>query len=156
MAIGQIYRINVENEQHSAANTLMQVQSPSDAVTIIERVSIGQRSVDTAEQLSGKIQRIATAGAGTAHTPTKTQEGFAAYGGTVTVNVTGSPLPDYTGGDLLYTESFNNLSGFLWTPASDDEVIVIKPSGILGVALTHAPIAATNFDYGATIREVGG
>ena len=42
------------------------------------------------------------------------------------------------------------------TPANDDEVFAISPSGLLGIMLDVAPSTSMDFHYGCTIREIGG
>jgi hypothetical protein len=80
--------------------------------------------------------------------------GSAAYGGTVETNSTIEPT--YTAGTEIIEDGFNVLSGYLWTPANDDEILVISPSALLGFSLDVAPSASMDFSYGCTLREVGG
>jgi len=48
------------------------------------------------------------------------------------------------------------LSGYIWTPANDDEIIVISPGDIIGMNLDVAPSVPMDFSYGMTLREIGG
>lgn len=154
MAIGQLYAVAIAAEAHTDADTLVEIASPADAVTILERAYISQSTFDTSENLSAKVQRITTTGTGTSTTPVALQAGSAAYGGTVKTNLTVEPT--YTASTELVQQGFNVLSGWLWTPASDDEVIVVSPSALVGVMLNTVPSASMSFSYGVTIREVGG
>lgn len=153
MAIGRLYVVAVAAEAHTDADTLIEIASPADAITILERAYISQSTFDTSENLSAKVQRITTTGTGSAYTARALEAGSPAYGGTVKSNMTVEPT--YTASTQLIEQGFNALSGWLWTPASDDEVIVISPSALLGVMLNTVPSASMSFNYGCTIREIG-
>ena len=151
--IGNLYGIAVGAQAQTAAKTLIEVASPSTAITLLERAYISQNSFDTSENLGCKIQRITTTGTGTATTPVPFQANSPAAGGTQKTNDTAEPT--YTASTVLVQQGFNVLSGFLWTPANDDEVIVLAPSGLVGIMLDVAPSASMNFSYGCTIRQIG-
>lgn len=152
--IGQLYTVAIGSQAQTAAKTLIEIAAPSDAVVLVERLWLKQTSFDTSENLGVKVQRITTTGTGTATTPEPLQVGSAAFGGTVETNSTIEPT--YTAGTEIIEDGFNVLSGYLWTPANDDEIMVISPSALLGFSLDVAPSASMNFSYGCTIREVGG
>lgn len=152
--IGRMYGVGIASQAQTAAKTLIEVAAPADSVVFVERVYIKQTSFDTSENLGSTFQRISASGTGTATTPRPLQAGDAAYGGTVETNATIEPTYDANG--VLVEEGFNVLSGLLWTPANDDEVIVLSPSALVGVNLDVAPSASMNFSYGCTLREIGG
>lgn len=152
--IGRMYGVGIASQAQTAAKTLVEVAAPADSVVFIERAYIKQTSFDTSENLGSTFQRISSSGTGTATTPRPLQSGDAAYGGTVETNATIEPTYDAAG--VLVEEGFNVLSGLLWTPANDDEVMVISPSLLWGMNLDVAPSASMNFSYGVTIREIGG
>ena len=152
--IGRMYGVGIASQAQTAAKTLIEVAAPADSVVFIERVYITQTSFDTSENLGSTFQRITASGTGTATTPRPLQAGDAAYGGTVETNATIEPTYDANG--VIAELGFNVLSGLLWTPANDDEVIVLSPSALVGVNLDVAPSASMNFSYGCTIREIGG
>lgn len=151
--IGRLYSVAIGSQAQTTSKTLVEITSASDSVTLVERLWIKQTSFDTSENLGTKFEDVTTSGTGTATTPRPLQEGDAAYGGTVETNLTAEPT--YSG-TILLEDGFNVLSGYLWTPASDDEVICISPSQISGMNLDVAPSASMNFSYGCTIREIGG
>jgi len=151
--IGMLYSVAIGSQAQTAAKTLVEVAAPSDAVVLIERESITQTSFDTSENLGTRTADIATTGTGTATTARPFQAGFAAFGGTVETNC--SIEPTY-GTPVLLESGFNVLSGFLWTPANDDEIIVISPSQLAGMNLDVTPSASMNFSYQVTLREIGG
>lgn len=151
--IGRLYTVAIGGQAQSGVKTLMEIAGAADSVSLLERAYIGQSSFDTSENVAMKIEDIATTGTGTATTPNPMQEGDAAFGGTVETNA--SAEPTYSG--TVYHEiGFNVLSGSLWTPANDDEVIAISPSQLIGIMLDVAPSASMNFHYGCTLREIGG
>jgi len=152
--IGRLYTVAIGSQAQTVAKTLIEIASAADSVTLIERLSLSQTSFDTSENLGILVQRITTTGTGTATTPEPLQTGDAAFGGVVETNSTAEPT--YTAGTEILESGFNALSGFLWTPASDDEVIAISPSALVGFSLDVAPSASMNFSYACTIREIGG
>lgn len=152
--IGRVYTVAIGSQAQTAAKTLIEIASAADAVSLVERLSIKQTSFDTSENLGTKTQRVTTTGTGTATTPEPLETGTAAFGGTVKTDM--SAEPTYTAGTEILEDGFNVLSGYLWTPANDDEIITISPSALVGMNLDVAPSASMNFSYGATIREIGG
>lgn len=151
--IGRGYSVYIGSQAQTAAITLIEVASAADSVTLIERIHIGQTSYDSSENLGMKCEDVATTGTGTATTPTPLQTGDAAFGGTVKTNLTVEPT--YSG--TVYLEyGFNVLGGFEWTPANDDQLIVISPSQLAGISLDVAPSTSMDFSYGCILREIGG
>ena len=151
---GRLYTVSIGSQAQTTAKTLIEIASAADSVTLVERLWIKQTSFDTSENLGTKTQRITTTGTGTATTPEPYAAGDAAFGGVVETNATIEPT--YTAGTEILEDGFNVLSGYLWTPANDDEVIVISPSALVGLNLDVAPSASMNFSYGCTLREIGG
>lgn len=151
--IGSLYSISIAAQAQTVAKTLIEIASASTAVTLVERMWISQSTFDTSENLSAKVQRITTTGTGTSTTPVKMVVSSAAYGGTAKTNMTVEPT--YTSSTVIINQGFNVLSGWLWTPASDDEIISVAPSGLIGIMLNTAPSASMSFDYGCTLREIG-
>ena len=154
--IGRMYGVGIASQAQTAAKTLLEIASAADGVTLVERVYIQQTSFDTSENLGSTAQRITTTGTGTSSTADVEpfQSGDAAFGGVVETN--SSIEPTYTASTVIWDQGFNVLSGLLWTPANDDEVIVISPSALVGINLDIAPSASMNFSYGCTLREIGG
>lgn len=151
--IGRLYTASIGAQAQTTAKTLIEVAAPADSVVMIERMWISQSSFDSSENLGVKVEDITTTGTGTTTTARPYQEGDAAYGGTVKTNMTVEPT--YSG-TVFIEQGFNVLSGWLWTPANDDEIIVVSPSQLVGIMLDVAPSASMNFSYGVTLREIGG
>lgn len=151
--IGKLYTVTVGNETHSAVpNTLIEIASDAIVPTFVERLWVGQSTFDTSENLNIHVQRVTTTG--TADTPTPEPLSIGdVYQGVVKTNHTIEPT--YTGSTEVLIQGFNVLSGFLWTPASDDEVILVTAADLLGMKLAdNAPSTAMFFSYGVTLREI--
>lgn len=152
--IGHLYTTSIGSQAQTAAKTLIEIAAPADAVVLVERLSIKQTSFDTSENLGTKVARIDTTGTGTATTPEPFQVGNPAAGSTVKTDHTIEPT--YTSGAVLVERGFNLLAGFHWFVRSDDDYIVISPSGLLGLAIDVAPTGSTSMHYALSYREVGG
>ena len=154
--IGNLYTLAVGAQAQTAAKTLIELTAAASAVLLLERAYISQNSFDTSENLGCKIQRITTPGTGTdsiaAAVPTQAQTA-AMVAGAVKTNLTIEST--YTANKINLQQGFNVLSGFLWTPANDDEVFAIAPSALIGIMLDIAPSASMNFSYGCTFRQIG-
>ena len=152
--IGSLYTLTDASQDYSTAVTMLELIAPSTGIALVERIWIKQTSFDTSENIGTTTQRITTTGTGDAQVLEPLMVAQAAYSGT------GKKLftiePTYTAATEILEDGFNVLSGYLWTPANDDEIIVIEPSGIVGTNLDVAPSTGMNFSYGYTIREIGG
>lgn len=152
--IGRLYMASIGAETHSLAETLMEIAAASDMVCTIERMWNSQSDFDTSENLNMKVEDVATTGTYTSTvTPTPLQAGDAAATATVKQDATIEPI---YAGSVYIEQGFNVLSGWLWTPANDDEVIVVSPSQLVAFRLDAAPSTGMAFSYGLTFREIGG
>ena len=153
--IGSLYAIAVADDQISAITTMIEVTAASTSVTLIERLSCTQSDTNASENCAVTLQRVTTTGTYTdsAFIPPPFQATSAAFGGTVKTKSTITPT--YTASKILIESGFNILSGFLWTPASDDEIVVLGPSTLIGFELSTVGAGAITFCYGMTIREIG-
>ena len=151
--IGKLYAVAIGNEAHSAVpNTLIEILADAVTPTFIERLYVGQNGFDTSENLEVTVGRIDTTGTGTATIPEPFSLGDV-YQGVVETEATIEPT--YTTAADLIIQAFNVLSGFLWTPANDDEVILVPALGLVGMKLSNeAPSTAMDFAYGCTLREI--
>jgi len=151
--IGTLYVLGIGSQAQTTALTLVEILAPADGAVLVERLYIKQTSFDTSENLGTKFEDISTTGTGTASVPRPLMEGDNLFGGVMETNATIEPT--YSG-NVFLEEGFNVLSGFLWTPANDDEVFCISPSQLAGMNLDVAPSGSMNFSYGCTVREIGG
>lgn len=136
----------------SAPTTMVVMTAASTGVILVERLFTGQSTQNTSENLGVTFGDTSTAGTSTAQTPEPLMKGHAAAG---TYGVNATIEPTYTAPGMI-EQAFNVLSGYLWTPASDDEVIAISPSDIAGFKLDTSIAIAATFNYGVTVREIGG
>ena len=154
--IGRLYSATVANEASTTAKTLVEIAAAADMIVTLERMWISQTDFDTSENLGAKVEGVATAGTGTAFTaptPAPLQAGDSASTATVVTDFTIEPTYD---GQVYVSQGFNVLSGWLWTPANDDEVIVVSPSQIVAFMHDVDASGAMNFSYGLVYREIGG
>lgn len=153
MATGSLYAVAIAAQAQTAAKTLIELTAAATTVLSLERAYISQSTFDTSESLSAKIQRVTTTGTGTAFTIAKMSNLAGTVASSAKTNMTAEPT--YTANTILINQGFSALAGWLWTPASDDEVITVPPSGLLGIMLNTAPSASMSFDYGCVFREYG-
>jgi len=155
MAAGRLYTITIGDQAQTTAKTLIEVGAAADLMIAIERMWISQSSFDTSENVGAKVEDITTTGTGTDSSGAVVPfvQSDTAFSGTLETNSTIEPT--YSG-SVYIEQGFNVLSGWLWTPANDDEVIWISPSQLVGMMLSVAPSGSMNFSYGMTLRELGG
>ena len=135
--MGRMYSVTFEEVAVTVAQDLFEIVSPSDAVVIINSVSISQSSDagDAAsEMLNILYHRGSTSGSGGGTpTPAPLNLGDAAFGGTTEVNNT----TQGSEGAILRAECFNVLAGYLWQPTPEEQIHV-SPSGRLIIELQEA------------------
>ena len=154
--MGRLYSATIPSEAQTTAKTLVELAAAADMIVTLERMWISQSDFDTSENLESKVEGVATTGTGTTFTaplPAPLQAGDSATTVITKTNFTIEPTYD---GEIYITQGFNVLSGWLWTPANDDEVIVVSPSQLIGIRLNVAPSGSMNFSYGCIFREIGG
>ena len=152
--IGKLYTMTVGADAMAAVPlTMLEITADAIVPSLIERWWVSQQGFDTSENLEVTIGRIDTLGTGTTTivpqplSPGDTYQGVSAYSHTIE--------PTYNATGTLLIQGFNVLSGFLWTPASDDEVMLVTAATLIGMKLTtEAPSTSMDFAYGCTIREM--
>ena len=150
--IGNFYWVAIAAQSQSGVKTLIELGTTANIITFIERITLGQSSIDVSEQLSCKVQHATASGTGTATTPHKSEATPSAVG---TCETNSSVEPTYAAGKVWLNEPFNILQSFKWTPSSDEEIIIIPPSLFCGIMLNTAPSEAMLFDYGCSFRQIG-
>ena len=154
--IGRLYSAAIGAQAQTTTKTLIEIAAAADMILTLERMWISQSDFDTSENLNAKVEGVATTGTGTAFTaptPAPLQAGDSASTATVKTDMTIEPTYD---AEVYVEQGFNVLSGWLWTPANDDEVVVISPSQLAGIRLDVAPSGSMDFSYGLIYREIGG
>jgi hypothetical protein len=149
--MGRMYTALMDATSISAADDLMRISAPSDAVVKIHEVLLTQDASETSEMLPVQLQRSSTDGTGTSTTPEKLEGSDAAFGGTVvralTADTTISGVP-------ISRMAQNVLNGWHWlfTPEMRP---VVAPSGRFVVRLDTAPTAALTLTLVVTFEEIG-
>lgn len=137
----------------STAKTLMLLTAPSSAVLEILGVHVTNLDVETSEQLSIGLYRVATAGSptGTSVTPEKHEAGDASAAATVLANLSGEPSAYAS--NPIDKQGVNNLAGYHYDPIPEERPTV-APSGAMGVRLLVAP-SSFNCSVMVVYREIG-
>lgn len=158
--MGRIY--TVEGGQEIAASetkTMVVISCPSDAITQLRSIQVGQSVHETAEMYDIEILRASADGTGGATpTPVPKESGDAAFGGTVR---TGPAVePTYTADEPLFKTAWNSVLGLskVWR---EGEMPMLSPSGagntILGIRMTFkADMTTTTPQVLAEFEELGG
>jgi len=152
--MGRMYTANV-SVSVSAVQDFFEIVGPSDAITVIHKVTIIQSSEAgdaNAEMLRVQISRsTGTSGSGgSTLTPRPHEEGDSAYGGTVEANNT----TQATTTTVVVEDGFHTQAGWVWRP--DEGPIVISPSGRVVVEIPAAPSGAITMQGSITFEEIGG
>lgn len=155
MAAGRIYSAVTEEVAVTAAQDLVELVSPADAVLIIHQLVVSQSSDagDSAdEQLNILFHLGSTSGSG-GSTPTATpfNLGDAAFGGTLEMNNT----TQSTEGTIVWSESWNIRNGGFYLPTPLLQYVV-SPSDRLIIELQTAPADSLTFTTALMFEELGG
>lgn len=136
----------------TAANDLLQLAAPADAVVRIDKIEVSQNTQTSSETLGVAVRHtVTTAGTGGAITPSRNQAGFAAAGSTVLSNSTSNAV----GGTVFVRGGWNVLAPWVWHP-TPDERLYISPSGTFLVVLEDAPGASMDVTVVVAFTELGG
>lgn len=153
--MGRIYSATFEEVAVTAAQDLIEIVAPSDAVVVIHSVSISQSTEAgdaQSEMLNLLYHRGSTSGSGgTTVTPAPMNAGDAAFGGTCEANNT----TQGTEGTILRAENFNVLAGYIWQP-TPEERMVVSPSSRLIIELQTAPADSVTMSGTVVFEEIGG
>lgn len=156
MTTGRVYTVGFENVSCSAAQDLITLAAPSDAIVKLIGAYVGQVGTadvgDTEEELLPLIfTAYATAGSGGSSLTARQHDGGdASFGGTATRNNTtqgGTPIE-------IVHRTFNVRVGWEWAP-TPDECITLGPSEIVAIELPAAPADAITLCASLTFIEMG-
>ena len=148
----RVYSATTEIAAVAAAQTVLTVAAPTDAVVVILRAYLDQLTLVASEMFRVHLQKASAAGTGTAVIPEPHEEGDALFGGTVLEDH--SVEPTFTG--IPYeNEQFNVLNGWVWVPMPEER-IYLSPGEIAGLRLDNAPSGATVIAAGLVFGEIGG
>ena len=155
--MGRIYYAVLDALSVSSLTDLYWIGSPTDAITVIHEVKVSQEVSETSEQLPLMVFRTATdnSGQGSALTPSPTETGYAAYGGTVRTNVF-SISAETTD---IWRDAQNVLNGWHWLPTPEERVVLSPTAGTAGrlaVRLDVVPAVALTVSGYVVLEEIGG
>lgn len=139
----------------AADRVLCRLSAPSTAILLIERVWFGQISNSNLNEVNAiRLVRLSSDGSGGASiTPEKIAPLDTAFAGTMVAH-DADGWTEPTVSSTLDEISFNLGAGFEWAPTNED-FIVVPPSGRFGLQLARAPAASYTWSGGIRFREVG-
>ena len=135
----RIYSVRMDRVAISAAVTLVQLKTGTASTLRILRAWVSQHSMSSSAMQSVQILRKSAAATVTSFTPLLIDPGDAASNMVSSTSGTGyNASAEGTDGDILVTDNFNVLNGWLWVPTPEERIIV-APSGILALKFPDAP-----------------
>lgn len=135
--MSRIYVVRLDSTNITAPKTLIQVTAPASMGLRLLRAWQGNDSSETSQQeLAQIIRKTSGVTGGTSFTPKPLQAGDPAA--TFTCSV--APTGEGTDGDVLISEPFNILNGWLYVPVPEER-ITVAPSGILALKLASVATA---------------
>lgn len=137
--MGRMYVIQHTAVSVTGAITIIQLKSGASSTCKIHRISVTQSASTTSAMTRIQVLRKSAAATVTSFTPLLLDAGDGAakaVGGTAATGITASA--EGTDGDILYQDSFNALTGWLYVPVPEER-IVIGGGGIVGVKFPSAP-----------------
>ena len=153
--IGALYVASAASDANTGTQTEMLLTNTAAMISLVERAAISQGTQTTSEQEVAKISKWSIVGTGgDAVTEVALNDQAAAASGTVTIEGTIAVTTGTGTNSIFYQQGFNVLSGWLWTPANDDEVIIIGLSGVAELGLTTGT-ASLVWYCSLTWREYG-
>lgn len=152
--IGRMVTANAVTDSNTGAGTQLLMSVGSGAVMVLERAAISQISLDSSEQSDASIRAFAIGSTGGDAVVENAADTTATVSTTVTVEGTIAIAEGSSTETVYYHQGWNLLSGFLWTPASDDEGILNDLSSELDLAIPGTNVANT-WHCDVTFREFG-
>lgn len=150
--LGRAYSVVMEATAVAAAKDLIRLSAPSTGIVVVTKAWIGQEATDDLNEAMGAILQSASSdGTGTSATPVAKEAGSTAFGGSAVVDLSA----DTTQSDVYVREAWNLAAGWVWTPFSEDDAIVVSPSARVVLRLPTAPSASMTITAGMEFREIG-
>jgi hypothetical protein len=154
--MARVYTVSMDNVAVSAAQDLFTLLCSSTVPIEIHSVNLDQKTLTAWEAKDITFKRVPAAVSvtgGTATTPRAMTPNDSAAAVSATINNTTLATSSGTVVTLLATE-FNFLNGFYWSPAGQDDRIIIAPSQAFCVRLGTAPSGAMNVSGSVTFAEL--
>lgn len=152
--MGRFYAIKHEAIAVAGAITIIQLKAGPASICKIHRVMISQTGSTTSAMVRIQILRKSAAATVTSYTPLLLDAGDGAaksVGGTSATGITASA--EGTNSDILISDTFNALTGWLYLPVPEERIIV-SAGGFLGVTFPANP--ALTITATLIFEEIGG
>lgn len=145
------YSVVAEAQTISTAITILELTAPATGSVQLLRAWVQQSSSTTSAMARVQILRKTATITGTATPPTV--RSFEVGHATTGVTVKWKATAEGTDGNILHSEAFNILNGWLYLPVPEER-IWIPPSGLLALKFPAAPTSA-DYTFGMTFAEIG-
>jgi hypothetical protein len=156
MARGRVYTTFMDAVAVSAAQDLFTLQAASGVPIEIHAAALSQKTLAAWEAKEVQFKYVpatVTLTGGTSVTPTAMLPGDAAASATAKINNTTLATSSGTIRNIL-TDDFNFLNGFYWSPAGDDDRIIIKGGDAFCLRLGTAPSASMTVSGWVSFAEL--
>lgn len=151
----RVYNVQMVDTAVTAGITLVQLKAGSGSICRILRAWCSQRNLTGSAMQSIEIVRKSGAATVTSFTPLLWDPGDAAANAVGGTSATGyNASGEGTDGDVLVSDAFNILNGWLWVPTPEERIIV-PPSGIIGLKFPNAPGSSMTTRAGFIFGEEG-
>lgn len=156
MARGRVYSIFMDAVAVTAVQDFFTIQAAAGIPLEIHAVALSQRTLTAweAKEITFKyVPATVTLTGGSAVTPTAMLPGDVAASATCKVNSTTVATSSGTIRTIL-ADTFPFLNGFYWSPAGDDDRIIIKGSDAWTMRLGNAPSGSMTCSGWVTFAEL--
>ena len=154
--MARVYTVSIDNMAVSAAQDLVTILCSSSVPIEIHSVNLDQKTLTAWEAKDITFKRVpatVTLTGGTSITARQMTPNDAAS--SVTASIGNTTLATSTGTIVtLLAAEFNFLNGFYWSPAGQDDRIIIGPSQAFCIRLGTAPSGAMNVSGSVTFAEL--
>lgn len=152
--MGRLYVINHQATVVAGAISIIQLKAGASNICKIHRVSISQTASTTSAQIRAQIVRKSAAATVTSFTPLLVDSGDGAaksVGGVAATGITATV--EGTDSDVLISDTFNALQGWLYLPTPEERLIV-PANGIIALKFPVNP--ALTITAQMIYEEIGG
>lgn len=154
--MARVYTVSMDAVAVSAAQDLFTLLCSSTVPIEVHSVNLDQKTLTSWEARDITFKRVpsaVTVTAGTSITPRPMLPNDTASVVTATINNTTLATSSGTITTLLASD-FNVLNGFYWSPAGQDDRIVLAPSSAFCVRLGNNPSASMTVSGSVTFSEL--
>lgn len=151
----RVYSVRMDRVSVTGAITLVQLLAGSASILRVIKAWVGQSNQTSSAMQTIQILRKSAAATVTSFTPLLIDPGDSASNMVSSTSGTGTNASaEGTDGNVLVTDAFNVLNGWLYVPVPEERIIV-PPSGILALKFPVAPGSAMTVSAGFLVGEEG-